>query len=148
MLFLYGHRLGGVCPFIINWGTCDHPCATLPVVGKLKKFSIRAPEDDPVHQLLDHLNVSGINIEKGDTKMSFQLSTPEGTVKFATKKAVGFKFPGFEDDNPDAADADVMEDDNEEIEFEAPVAPELIETGDFTEAARRNEERLKAGNPE
>jgi len=103
------------------------------VVGKLKKFSVRAPADDPVHQLLEHLNVSGINIEEGASKMSFQLSTPEGTVKFAAKKAVGFKFPGFEDDNPDADEMDVMEDDNEEIDFEAPAAPDLIETGDYEE---------------
>lgn len=101
MLYLYGHRLGGIVPFFINWEIRDHPCRTLPVVGKLKKFSIRAPEGDPVHELFEHVGVEGINIEIGKPKISFQFSSPEGTVKFQNHKPVGFKFPGFEDEDDD-----------------------------------------------
>lgn len=101
MLYLYGHKLGGIVPFFINWELRDHPCRTLPVVGKLKKFSIRAPEGDPVHELFEHVGVEGINIEVGKPKVSFQFSSPEGTVKFQNHKPVGFKFPGFEDDDDD-----------------------------------------------
>ena len=126
MLYLYKHKLGGICPFFINWANSDHPCAKLPVVGKLKKFSIRAPEDDPVHQLLDHVGTEKINIEEGKPKISFQFSSPEGTVKFSTSKAVGFKFPGFDDDV--AADDDDIDLDND-IEFENPSAPELLPVG-------------------
>lgn len=123
MLFLYGHKMGGICPFFINWANSDHPCATLPIVGKLKKFTIRAPEGDPVHQLLDHVGAEDVNVEEGKPKLSFQFSSPEGTLKFSTSKAVGFKFPGFEDDD-DAPDVD------NDVEFENPAAPELLEVGD------------------
>jgi hypothetical protein len=125
MLFLYKHKLGGICPIFINWANSDHPCATLPIVGKLKKFTIRAPEDDPVHKLLDHVDVQGLNIEKGTPKLSFQFSSPEGTVKFATSKAVGYKFPGFDDDEIDDDDDDVQK-----VEFEAPKKPELLPVSD------------------
>jgi hypothetical protein len=127
MLFLYGHKMGGVCPYFINWANSDHPCATLPVVGKLKKFTIRAPEEDPVHKLFDHVDVKGFNIEVGKSKLSFQFSSPEGTIKFATSKAVGFKFPGFDDDENDLDGA--VSDDDDAV-FDNPDAPELLEVND------------------
>jgi hypothetical protein len=125
MLFLYGHKLGGTCPFFINWSNSDHPCAKLPVVGKLKKFTVRAPEEDPVHELLDHVGATKIIIETGKPKISFQFSSPEGTVKFSTSKAVGFKFPGFDDDGEGGG---VEED--EMVVFEDLAAPELLPVGD------------------
>ena len=121
LLYLYKHKLGGICPFFINWANSDHPCATLPIVGKLKKITIRAPDDDPVHKLFKHVQVQNINIEMGKPNLSFQFSSPEGTVKFATAKAVGFKFPGFED-----AEVDVDDMDNDNIEFDAPKPVELV----------------------
>jgi Glyoxalase-like domain len=127
MLYLYGHKLGGICPYFINWTNADHPCATLPVVGKLKKFTLRAPKDDPIHQLLEHVGVKEINIVEGTPKMSFQFSSPEGTIKFATGKAVGFKFPGFDEDEPCAGS------DDEEVVFAEPETPELLDTGDAGE---------------
>jgi len=129
MLYLYGHKMGGVCPFFINWNNSDHPCATLPIVGKLKKVTIRAPEDDPVHQLLDHFGkVEGLQIEEGKKKFSFSFKSPEGTVKFSSDKPVGFKFPGFE------ADVGVIDgddgDQDAEVVFENPTLPELLPVGD------------------
>lgn len=126
MLYLYGHNMGGICPFFINWSNTDHPCAKLPVVGKLKKFTIRAPENDPVHKLLDHITIKGFNVEVGKSKLSFQFSSPEGTIKFATSKAVGFKFPGF-DDEEHGLDACAVDDD--EVVFDTPEAPELLDLG-------------------
>lgn len=122
LLFLYGHKIGGTCPYFVNWNNTTHPCAKLPVVGKLKKLTVRAPEDDPVHELLEHVNVRGFNVETGKTKLSFQFSSPEGTVKFATSKAVGFKFPGFDDEDEDIVEHDV--------DFETPEAPELLDVSD------------------
>lgn len=124
LLFLYGHKIGGTCPYFVNWSNSPHPCAKLPVVGKLKKFTVRAPEDDPVHSLLEHVNVKGLNVEVGKTKLSFQFSSPEGTVKYATTKAVGYKFPGFDDD--DSAVADDVATDND-MDFVAPDAPQLLD---------------------
>ena len=132
MLYLYGHRIGGACPFFINWANSDHPCATLPVVGKLKKLTIRAPEDDPVHQLLEHVGVNGINVEVGDKpKLAVSFTSPEGTIKFSTHKAIGFKFPGFEADvgvipgDEGEQDADVV--------FEEPAMPQLLPVDDEEE---------------
>jgi hypothetical protein len=127
MLHLYGHSIGGICPYFVHWDNTDHPCATLPVVGKLKKITIRAPSDDPIHQLLAHVGVRDIHLEVGTPKMSFQFSSPEGTIKFATSKAVGYKFPGFDDeeeglDNVTGAGAN----DDDEV-FESPESPELLE---------------------
>jgi hypothetical protein len=129
MLYLYGHKLGGVCPFFINWSNSDHPCATLPIVGKLKKVTIRAPEDDPVHQLLDHVKVDDLNIEAGKKKFSFSFKTPNGTIKFSSDKAVGFKFPGFEAD-VGAIPGDDGEQDAEVV-FDDPVAPDLLPVSDM-----------------
>lgn len=129
MLYLYGHKMGGTCPFFINWANSDHPCATLPIVGKLRKVTIRAPEDDPVHQLLDHVHVKSLQIEEGKRKFSFSFKCPEGTVKFSTDKAVGFKFPGFEAD-VGAIPGDEGEQDAEVV-FDDPKLPELLPVSDM-----------------
>ncbi|EEC50295.1 predicted protein [Phaeodactylum tricornutum CCAP 1055/1] len=138
MLYLYGHKIGGICPFFINWANSDHPCATLPVVGKLKKVYVRAPENDPMHQLLAHVGVKGLEIEVGKPKFSCKFASPEGSVKFSSDKCVGFKFPGFE------ADVGSIPGDNgeqdAEVVFEDPKLPELlpvedIEYDDIPEAA-------------
>jgi hypothetical protein len=126
MLYLYGHRIGGACPYFINWANSDHPCATLPVVGKLKKVVIRASEDDPVHKLLAHVKAEGITVEVGDKpKLAFSFSSPEGTVKFSTHKAVGFKFPGFEADAGGEIPGDEGEQDAD-VNFDDPKMPDLL----------------------
>ena len=127
MLYLYGHKLGGIAPFFINWANSDHPCATLPVVGKLKKITIRAPENDPVHKLFDHVGVNGIKIEAGKPKISFSFQSPEGSVRFSTDKAVGFKFPGFE---ADTGEVPVEDEQDAEVVFEKPSMPELLPVSD------------------
>ena len=125
MLYLYGHKIGGACPYFINWANSDHPCATLPVVGKLKKVVIRAPEDDPVHKLLEHTKAEGITVEIGDKpKLAVSFSSPEGTCKFSTHRAVGFKFPGFEADVGEAAEDD--EEQDASTGFDDPKMPELL----------------------
>jgi hypothetical protein len=125
LLFLYGHKIGGTCPYFVHWANSPHPCAKLPVVGKLKKFTVRAPEDDPVHSLLEHVNVRGLNLEVGKPKLSFQFSSPEGTVKYATTKAVGYKFPGFDDDDSAVGDDGLVGDND--MNFATPDAPELLD---------------------
>jgi len=145
LLFLYGHKLGGMCPYFVDWNNTKHPCAKLPIVGKLKKFTIRAPAKDPVHKLFARLNAKGVlNVEEGKTKFSFQFSSPEGTVKFATSKAIGYKFPGFAEDN-DADDHLAADVDNEgEVEFADFVAPEMLNVGDGGIVEREELEALPA----
>ena len=114
-MYLYGHKLGGICPYFVDWSADEsiHPCHHVPILGKLKKFHIRAPAGDPIHQLFDRINVKGVYVEEGKSgkkaKLSFQFSSPEGTVKFSTGRAVGFKFPGFDDvDNLNINDSQVF----------------------------------------
>lgn len=112
-MYLYGHKIGGSCPFFIQWDDESiHPCISIPVIGKLRKFHIRAPEDDPIHQLMKHVAVEGVHVEIGDKpRMSFQFTSPNGVVKFACSKAVGFKFPGFDDStNLSVNDSKVFDD--------------------------------------
>lgn len=102
VLHLYGHKLGGICPYFIHWSDMEqHPSTTLPVVGKLKKLTVRAPSSDPIHDLLEHVHAANntIVVEEGSPKLSFQFSSPEGTIKFAASTAVGYKFPGFPEDD-------------------------------------------------
>ena len=65
-------------------------------------------------------------------KMSFQFSSPEGTIKFATSKAVGYKFPGFDDEEHglDGTTTNASSKDNEEedeVMFASPESPELLD---------------------
>lgn len=99
-LFLYGHRCGGFLPFFVNWDSAEHPCARLPVVGRLLKFSVRAPLGTDVHKLFSNIDVKNVNVEDGEGRLSFQFSTKDkGTVLFSTKDPLGFKFPGFDEDD-------------------------------------------------
>merc|ERR1712039_735335 len=98
MLYLYGHRAGGMLPFIINWDTSEHPCARLPVVGRLLKFTVRAPLGTDVHKLYSSIDVKNVTVEEGDGRLSFQFSSPKGTILFSGTDPIGYKFPGFDED--------------------------------------------------
>jgi hypothetical protein len=118
-----------MCPYFVDWNNSKHPCAKLPIVGKLKKFTIRAPANDPVHQLLAHVDAKGFTVEEGKSKFSFQFSSPEGTVKFAASKAIGFKFPGFADENVTDENLAADVDNDRDVEFADFEAPELLDAG-------------------
>eukprot|EP00529_Nitzschia_sp_RCC80_P026251 CAMPEP_0113494134 /NCGR_PEP_ID=MMETSP0014_2-20120614/28951_1 /TAXON_ID=2857 /ORGANISM="Nitzschia sp." /LENGTH=347 /DNA_ID=CAMNT_0000388019 /DNA_START=172 /DNA_END=1215 /DNA_ORIENTATION=+ /assembly_acc=CAM_ASM_000159 len=122
MLYLYGHKIGGVVPFYIDWGQCDHPSASIPEVGSLKALVVRAPAGHKVHDLLS--SVSGIEIEEGPPMLEFSFGSPEGTITFSADNPVGIRFPGFEegDEGGDGADADEKDD------YKFPGMPELLPT--------------------
>jgi len=131
MLYLYGHRMGGICPFYINWANSDHPCETMPIVGDLIGVKVSAPSDDPVHKLIAHTESGGFSLEEGSASFELKFDSPEGEITFASKKMVGFRFPGFEDEC-----GPIDGDEPEEMpEFVMPTMPELlpVETGDYDE---------------
>jgi len=97
MLHLYGHKSGGMCPFIINWATTDHPCESIPIVGDLKYCKVSAPDDDLLHKLYDKLEPDGVSLSTGPLHFEFAFDSPEGEVKFESSNMIGFRFPGFED---------------------------------------------------
>lgn len=131
MLYLYGHRMGGICPFYINWANSDHPCETMPIVGDLIGVTVTAPSDDPVHKLIAHSESGGFSLEEGDPNFEIKFDSPEGEITFAATKMVGFRFPGFEDEcGPIEGDEPA-----EMPEFVMPAMPELlpVETGEYDE---------------
>jgi hypothetical protein len=102
-LYLYGHELGGLCPFFVNWDTYDHPCETLPIVGSLIHVNIRAPKDDKVHTLLEHTGSMGFTVEQGEEEgkencfFEVKFDSPEGEISFTADKMRGFEMPGYEE---------------------------------------------------
>lgn len=118
MLYMYGHKIGGVVPFYIDWGHCDHPSATIPEVGALKSLIVRAPGGHKVHDLLS--SVDGISVEEGEPMLEFSFGSPEGTITFSADNPIGIKFPGFEEGESGAAD---------DAEPSFPAKPDLIAPG-------------------
>jgi len=98
MLYLYGHALGGVCPFFINWDEFDHPCETMPIVGRLLDVKVSAPKDDKIHKLLAHTGSTGFSREENSAAgFEVKFDSPKGEVCFEADKMTGFKIPGFEE---------------------------------------------------
>ena len=112
---MYGHQLGGCVPFYIDWGECDHPTASIPEVGALKTFIVRAPSGHKVHDLLDR--TSGITVQDGDPLLEFSFGSPEGTITFSADNPNGIKFPGFEEGETGSAGASGGDDDKANYKF-------------------------------
>ena len=122
MLYLYGHRMGGITPFYINWANSDHPCETMPIVGDLIGVKVSAPESDPIHKLIAHTESGGFSLEEGDPSFEVKFDSPEGEITFSATKMVRFRFPGFEDEC-----GPIEGEEPEEMpEFVMPAMPELL----------------------
>ena len=123
MLYLYGQKMRGMCPFFINWDRSDHPSETMPIVGELIGVTIRAPADDLIHKLIDHTGSTGFKLEEGSPKFQIIFDSPEGEVTLEADKMAGFQFPGFEEEmGPIIGDAE------EELpELVMPEFPEMLD---------------------
>jgi len=125
MLYLYGHKMGGIAPFFINWANSDHPCETMPIVGDLIHVKVTAPSDDPVHKMIAHTESSGFELDEGPANFELKFDSPEGEIEFTATKMVGFRFPGFEDEC-----GPIEGEEPEEMpEFVMPAMPELLDVG-------------------
>lgn len=127
MLYLYGHKLKGMCPFFINWDNSDHPCESMPIVGDLMHVKITAPAEDLIHNLIGETASSGFSLEEGPPSFEIKFDSPEGEVEFSATKMIGFRFPGFEDECGPIEG----EDDAEMPEFVMPDMPEMLDVGDY-----------------
>jgi hypothetical protein len=121
MLYMYGHGLGGCVPFYIDWGECNHPTASIPEVGALKSFVVRAPAGHKIHDLLS--DVKGITVNTGEPMLEFSFGSPEGTITFSADNPKGIKFPGFEEGETGSAGASGSGDD-----YKFPGMPNLLPT--------------------
>jgi hypothetical protein len=92
LCFMHGHKLGGIVPYYIVWGECEHPTARIPEVGNLKSFTVRAPGGHKIHALLK--DVDYVSTEIGEPSLEFSFGSPEGTITFSGDNPLGLKFPG------------------------------------------------------
>jgi hypothetical protein len=93
LCFMHGHKMGGIVPFYIEWGECEHPTATIPEVGNLKRFTVRAPGGHQIHSLLK--DVDYVSTEIGEPSLEFSFGSPEGIITFSGENPLGLKFPGM-----------------------------------------------------
>ena len=135
MLYLYGHKLRGMCPFFINWDNSDHPCETMPIVGELMHVKITAPGDDLIHKLISETESSGFSLDEGSPNFEIKFDSPEGEVEFSATKMIGFRFPGFEDECGPIEG----EETDEMPEFVMPEMPEMLDVGDYDNSARHDD---------
>jgi glyoxalase-like protein len=76
-------RWDGIVPFLIDWGSSEHPSVTLPRAGEL--VSLRAEHPDPlrVRAALEALGVTML-VERGpQARLRALVRTPHGTVTLA-----------------------------------------------------------------
>jgi Glyoxalase-like domain len=128
LLYLYGHKLKGMCPFFINWDKSDHPCQSAPIVGDLIHVKVTAPGDDLIHKLIAETGSSGFELEEGAAKFEIKFDSPEGEVVFTANKMIGFRFPGFEDE---CGPIEGEEDEDGVPDFAMPEMPEMLEVGNL-----------------
>jgi len=92
MLFMHGHFHGGVVPYFVDWGECEHPIGSIAQVGSLKSFVVTCPAGSKLHELLK--GIKDVTVADGELGLEFSFGSPEGTITFAGDKPRGIKFPG------------------------------------------------------
>lgn len=62
----YAERLGGVVPFLIDWGDTPHPARSAPPAGELVGLRIEHPAPGRVRSVLRELGVDVVEAAEGD----------------------------------------------------------------------------------
>ena len=100
MLFMHGHFHGGVVPYFVDWGECEHPISSIAQVGSLKSFEVSCLPGSKVHTLLKGMKDVKV-VDSDVVGLKFSFLSPEGTVSFSAENPQGLKFPGLdEEDKP------------------------------------------------
>lgn len=92
MLFMHGHFHGGVVPYFVDWGECEHPIGSIAQVGSLKGLTVSCPAGSRVHELLK--GIKDVTVVDGELGLEFSFGSPEGTITFSGDNPPGLKFPG------------------------------------------------------
>jgi len=75
----FAERMGGIVPFLIDWGNSGHPASTLPRSCELVDLGVSHPDPGRAAAALEaigiHLDVAG-----GDGGLVATIHTPNGTV--------------------------------------------------------------------
>lgn len=76
----YADRMGGVIPFLIDWGDTPHPAASAPFGGRLARLRLEHPSPGRVRATLEKLSVD-MDVSPGDIpRLVATIQTAEGTV--------------------------------------------------------------------
>lgn len=64
----YAERMGGVIPFLIDWGDAPHPATAAPPGGRLVDFRLEHPAPERVRDVLTGLGMEdpGVDVARGD----------------------------------------------------------------------------------
>lgn len=73
-------RLGGVVPFLIDWGATPHPAETLPPAGELLELRLRHPEPGRVRAALATIGIDTAVTASVAPAIAATLRTPSGDV--------------------------------------------------------------------
>lgn len=78
----YAERLGGVLPFLIDWGETRHPAASAPPGGRLLELRVEHPSPAPVRAALQELGIAdAVDVGRGDApRLVAVVRTPDGIV--------------------------------------------------------------------
>ena len=79
----YMDRLGGVIPFLIDWGTGIHPTESLDQPCRLISLDLFHPEPSVAQRWLDQLGVQGDVGRSPDPALVATIETPEGVVRLS-----------------------------------------------------------------
>ena len=90
-IFMTQHSEEGMVPFFIEWGSSEHACCKLPVLGDLVGVTVTAPSSSPVHKAL--AGVNGIAVEEGANNLKFEFATETGNHVFECSTPGGIAFP-------------------------------------------------------
>jgi hypothetical protein len=61
----YAERMGGVIPFLIDWGETSHPAGAAPPGGRLIELRLEHPAPDEVRRALATLDCRDVTVRRG-----------------------------------------------------------------------------------
>ncbi len=83
MTDLTAPRLGGVVPFLVDWGDTPHPARALQPAGTLASLRIEHPEPEQVQRVVDGMGVA-VRVEAGPApRLEARLRSPRGDATIA-----------------------------------------------------------------
>ena len=79
----YTERMGGVIPFLIDWGDTPHPASSAPSGGRLLEFRLEHPSPEQVRDVLMGLD-SEVDVGRGgEPRLVALVETKHGTAELA-----------------------------------------------------------------
>ncbi|MFW6088626.1 MAG: VOC family protein [Gemmatimonadota bacterium] len=80
----YAERMGGVIPFLIDWGETAHPAASAPPGGRLVDLRVEHPSPDEVRRVLAMLDCDDVTVRRGDApRLVALIRTADATVELS-----------------------------------------------------------------